>query len=87
VSFANASTSSADRSVLKPGRPSGGGCTCIARADADDTMPGNLKPEAALFAFASATAADCPTASREAKRLAIGRLGMKPKHVKTRCSG
>jgi hypothetical protein len=84
VSFANASANSAARSVPKPGRPPGGGCTCIARADADDTMPGNLKPGLPLFAFGEATAADCATAAKEAKRVAIRRLRMKPKHVKHR---
>ena len=82
VSFAG----NADRSVPKPERPPGGACRCIARADADDTMVGNLNASLPLFAFGEATAADCVTASREAKREATRKLGMKPKHVKHRCS-
>jgi hypothetical protein len=58
----------------------------IARADADDTMPGNLNPTRPRYAFGEAVAADCAIASKEAKRLAINKLGMKPKHVKCRCS-
>jgi hypothetical protein len=38
------------------------------------------------YAFGTASAAACSTASKEAKRLAIIGLGMKPKHVKVRCS-
>jgi hypothetical protein len=49
-------------------------------------MPANLKTGLPLFVIAYATAADCGTATKEAKRLAIQRLGMKPKHVKHRCS-
>ncbi len=74
-----------DRAVQKPSRPLRG-CACIARADADDTMPGNLSTERPRYAFGEAVAADCATASKEAKRIAISKLGMKPKHVKCRCS-
>jgi hypothetical protein len=72
---------SANRSVAKPPKPTHG-CTCNCRADADDNMPGNLKPELPLFAFATVTAADCIIAARKGKREATHQLRMKPKHVK-----
>jgi hypothetical protein len=75
-----------ERSLSKPSRPAGGGCACVARADADDNMPGNRRPGVLPYAFGDAIAPDCVTASREAKRVATERLGMKPKHVKARCS-
>ena len=75
------------RSIPKPDRPPGGGCSCTARADADDTMPSNLIPGRRRFAFGSANASDCVKAASFAKRAAIDLLGMKPKHVKVRCSG
>ena len=75
----------ADRSVAKPLKPPQG-CTCNCRADADDTMPGNLRLELPLFAFAAVTAADCAIAATQGKREATRRLGMKPKHVKCRCT-
>jgi hypothetical protein len=56
------------------------------RADADDGMPGNLKPDMPLFAFAVVTAEDCRIAARQGKREATRQLGMKPKHVKCRCT-
>lgn len=77
--------SAVDRSVRKPPAP-GRGCACIARADADDSMPGNLSADRPRYAFGEAVAADCATASKETKRIAINNLGMKPKHVKCRCS-
>lgn len=49
-------------------------------------MPGNLRSEMLLFAFATVTAADCVIASREGKREATRRLAMKPKHIKCRCT-
>jgi hypothetical protein len=70
----------------KPPKPPNG-CTCNCRADADDGMPGNLKPDVPLFAFATISAADCGTAAKEGKREATRKLGMKPKHVKCRCTG
>jgi hypothetical protein len=75
----------ANRSIAKPSRPPRG-CTCTCRADADDNMPGNLKPDLPLFAFATVTATDCTIAKRQGKREATGKLGMKPKHVKCRCT-
>ena len=77
---------SANRSVPKPTEPPYG-CTCNYRADADDSMPGNLKPTLPLFAFATVTASDCGMAAKQGKREAIGKPGMKPKHVKCRCTG
>jgi len=73
------------RSVSKPPKPAEG-CTCNCRADADDSMPGNMRPELPRFAFASVTAADCAIAARQGKREATRRLRMKPKHVKCRCT-
>jgi hypothetical protein len=86
VSSSTAPSGTVDRSVPKPARPGRGWCTCIARADADDAMPGNLKPGLPLFTFGTATSNNCPAAAKEAKRLAIEALAMKPKHVKHRCS-
>lgn len=74
------------RSVPKPAKPVRG-CTCIARADADDTMPGNISGGRPLFTLVEITAANCVIASREAKRQATEKLGMKPKHLKVRCVG
>ena len=73
------------RSVAKPAKPPRG-CTCNCRADADDSMPGNVKPELPPFAFATVTASDCAIAKRDGKREATRKLGMKPKHVKCRCT-
>ncbi|MBI5591469.1 MAG: RHS domain-containing protein, partial [Deltaproteobacteria bacterium] len=73
------------RSIPKPEAPRCG-CTCICRADADATMPGNIKPGDGLFAFGESTASSCAEASKEAKREAIHALGMKPKHVGCRCN-
>lgn len=73
------------RSIPLPAKPPRG-CTCTCRADADDGMPGNLKPDYLPYALAEATDVDCVGAARQAKREAIHTLGMKPKHVKCRCS-
>lgn len=75
----------ADRSIVKPPKPPQG-CTCNCRADADDNMLGNVRLELPLFAFAAVTATDCAVAARQGKREATRRLGMKPKHVKCRCT-
>jgi RHS repeat-associated protein len=74
------------RRIPEPDCP-GRGCTCTCRADADDTMPGNIKPGLPLFAFGTATASSCFEASRQAKRIATRALGMKPKHIPCKCSG
>jgi hypothetical protein len=63
------------------------GCECNYRADADDSMPGNVKPGLVLYSFGSYKAKNCDRASKEAKRSAIQTLQMKPKHVKCRCAG
>jgi RHS repeat-associated protein len=73
------------RSIPKPDCPKRG-CTCTCRADADDTMPGNIKPGLPRFAFGTATASNCSDASKDAKRIATQALGMKPKHIGCRCS-
>src|SRR4051812_35429347 len=73
------------RSVALPEKPPRG-CTCTCRADADDSMPGNVKVGHLPYAFATATASDCAGATKTAKHDAIHTLGMKPKHVKCRCS-
>jgi hypothetical protein len=62
-----------------------GECTCTCRADADDTMPGNIKPELKLFAFGTASASNCARATKDAKRKATKLLGMKPKHIGCEC--
>jgi RHS repeat-associated protein len=77
---------SPSRKIPDPEKPSCG-CTCICRADADDTMPGNIKPNRPLFAFGQATAGNCPEASKLAKRIATRNLGMKPKHIPCKCEG
>jgi len=74
------------RSIPEPDKPKSG-CTCICRADADDNMPGNIKPGLPLFAFGTATAGNCAEASKAAKRAATQALGMKPKHIGCRCAG
>lgn len=74
-----------DRAIEKPPCPKRG-CTCTCRADADDTMPGNIQPGRPLFAFGTVTASSCAEASTEAKRVAIHALGMKPKHVGCKCT-
>ena len=73
------------RSVPLPEVPARG-CTCICRADADDNMPGNLKRNLPLYAFGESTASDCASAKKQAQYEATHTLGMKPKHVKCRCS-
>jgi hypothetical protein len=47
-------------------------------------MPGNLKPDLPVFAFATITAANCRTAAKEGKREASKNLGIETKHVKCR---
>lgn len=74
------------RTVPIPTKPVRG-CTCIARADADDTMPGNVSAGLPRFVLGEATAANCSIAKKEAKRIATRKLGMKPKHLKVRCAG
>jgi len=78
--------SSPDRRINPPNCPKKG-CRCTCRADADDTMAGNIRPGLPLFRFATWTASNCEEAVKEAKRLAIHRLGMKPKHVPCKCTG
>lgn len=78
--------SSTTRSIDKPKKPNCG-CTCNCRADANDNIPGNLKPGMPTFAFGTATADNCAKASKEAKRMATQALGMQPKHVGCRCEG
>jgi len=73
------------RSIPQPPCPKRG-CTCTCRADADDTMPGNIKPGLPLFAFGTATASNCSEATKDAKRIATRALGMKPKHIPCKCS-
>ena len=75
-----------ERSIPKPKKPKCG-CTCICRADADDNMPGNITSGRPLFQFGVANASNCSEATKEAKREAIHKLGMKPKHVGCRCAG
>jgi RHS repeat-associated protein len=73
--------------TIPPPPPPKRGCTCTCRADADDSMPGNITPGVPRFAFGTATASNCSEASKEAKRIAIHALGMKPKHVGCKTSG
>jgi RHS repeat-associated protein len=74
------------RSIPQPKKPKCG-CTCICRADADGNMPGNITTGSPLFQFGVANAGNCNEAKKEAKREAIHKLGMKPKHVGCRCAG
>jgi RHS repeat-associated protein len=75
------------RTIPDPKKPGRCRCACICRADADDTMPGNIKPEWPRFAFGSAIAANCSTARKEAEKKAKHILGMKAKHVQCKCAG
>lgn len=72
-------------SIPKPQRPARG-CTAICRADANDNIPGNMPTAGPPFAMGEATAPNCPTAVKEAKRLATHRLGAQPKHIDCRTS-
>jgi RHS repeat-associated protein len=74
-----------DRSIPKPKKPACG-CTCICRADANDNIPGNIKPGEKAFAFGEATEDSCAKATKEAKRIATRNLGKQPKHLPCRCS-
>jgi RHS repeat-associated protein len=74
-----------DRTVPQPKCPKRG-CACNCRADADDSMPGNIRPGLPTFAFGSATASNCPEAKKAAKRIATHALRMKPKHILCRCT-
>lgn len=56
-------------------------------ADADSTMPGNIRPGKPLFAFGTATANSCGEAKRAAEKIAKQALGMKTKHVQCKCAG
>jgi hypothetical protein len=49
-------------------------------------MPGNIKEGMAKFAFGTATGSSCEEASKEAKRIAIHALALKPKHVGCKCT-
>jgi hypothetical protein len=75
------------RSVSVPPKPKGKGCRCRARADVDENMPENMTGGRPRFTIADAVAPNCAEASKIAKRLATQKLGMKPKHLKVRCSG
>ena len=75
-----------DRTIPQPDKPKCG-CTCTCRADANDNIPGNIKPGDKAFAFGTATASNCSEASKQAKRNATRALGKQPKHVGCRCSG
>ncbi len=55
------------RAIPKPKAPRCG-CTCICRADADDNVPGNIRPGDATFKFGTHTAPSCAEASKEAKK-------------------
>jgi RHS repeat-associated protein len=74
------------RKIHKPKKPRCG-CACLCRADADETMPGNIQPGWPRFAFGFAIASSCEKASKEAKRKATQNLGMKPKHIPCECTG
>lgn len=74
-----------DRTIPKPKKPACG-CTCICRADANDNMPGNIKPGDKTFAFGEATEDSCAKASKEAKRNATRNLGKQPKHIDCNCT-
>ncbi len=74
------------RTIPEPECPKRG-CTCTCRADADDTMPGNIRPGLPVFAYGTATAGNCAEASKLAKRAATRSLGMKPKHIGCKCAG
>ena len=76
----------AKRTIPQPKCPSRG-CACVCRADADETMPGNIKPGRPLFRYGAAWAPNCPEASKLAKRIATRNLGMKPKHIPCECAG
>jgi RHS repeat-associated protein len=80
------SEDSPSRTIPQPEKPSCG-CTCICRADADDRIPGNVKPNRPKFAFGQATADNCAKASKEANRIATKNLGMQPKHIPCKCAG
>jgi uncharacterized protein RhaS with RHS repeats len=73
------------RTIPKPPKPSCG-CTCTCRADANDNIPGNIKPGDKTFAFGTATAPNCALASKLAKRSATRALGKQPKHVGCKCT-
>jgi RHS repeat-associated protein len=74
------------RRIPDPDKPKCG-CTCICRADANDNIPGNIKPGDKTFAFGEASAQNCSEASKLAKRAATRALGKQPKHVGCKCSG
>ena len=77
--------SAESRTIPKPARPSCG-CTCTCRADANDNIPGNIKPGDRTFAFGTANAPSCSQASKLAKRIATQTLGKQPKHVGCKCT-
>lgn len=79
-------TASDTRTIPKPDRPSCG-CTCNCRADANDNIPGNIKPGDITFVIASATANNCKQAKKDAKRAAAKKLGKQPKHTDCLCEG
>jgi RHS repeat-associated protein len=75
------------RTIPDPKKPGRCKCACICRADADDTMPGNIQPGWPRFAFGYAIAKNCAEAKKEAERKAKHNLGMKAKHVQCKCAG
>jgi RHS repeat-associated protein len=74
------------RKIQQPECPKRG-CTCTCRADADASMPGNIRPGKPLFAFGTATEKNCGDAKRAAEKIAKHALGMKTKHVQCKCAG
>jgi len=76
-----------DREIIRPDKKAGKWvCTC--RADCDDRMPGNCpKDPKQHFKFGTWSDPVFHVAFTEAKRLAVERLGCKPKHVQCKCIG
>jgi hypothetical protein len=85
ASLIGSDTNIDNRSIPKPAKPKCG-CTCTCRADANENIPGNVKPGDVTFAFGTATEKSCADASKEAKRIATRNLGKQPKHVGCRCT-
>ncbi len=78
-------TNPESRTIPQPGRPSCG-CTCTCRADANDNIPGNIKPGDKTFAFGTANAHSCAAATKLAKRRATQALKKQPKHIGCKCT-
>jgi len=86
ASTQSASTSSPERNIWPPEKPSSG-WVCKARADCNDNIPGNCPDDPKKrFAFGGGAAMSLGEARNAAKSNATSNLQCQPKHVSCKCT-